>query len=189
MLTCDEALLNISRFLDNDLNARAAGALAEHLCRCAGCRHEYDRGRAVRDALNALPAPQSHEERAAVRERVFARLEQAARLTSARQKPRGAYLAGKSVAATFAAAALVGAACLAPPFFAPASDPLPGAENAIVPIVPLPGPSEMNLLYRLHDAHGERGLAGDDPIARRDTAAEAHAALLAAAQAAVAENL
>ncbi len=188
MLSCDTARPRISRFLDNDLDARAAGALAQHLNGCVACRHEYDNLRAVRAALGILPLPQSRAERDAVRERVFARLERTASLApspAARRASRR--LVWGPAAATLAAAAFLGAAYLVPfRLAAPAN--VAGSLETENTVVPLPAPAEMSLLYRLNDAHGG-GLSGDDSLARRDTTAEAHAALLEATQAALAENL
>lgn len=182
MISCTRAINNLSRFLDGDLDGRAATAVAEHLAVCPACRGAREREQALRAALRGLPVPPGGD---AARERVFSRLHRAVRTGEARSR-RALWIwrpvAWRPAAATLAAAALAALVFLLGP--APISPPSGPALD-----VPLPGPAEMSTLYHLHDAHGGAVLAPDEPILHRDVAAEARAALLRDADDAVAGSL
>ena len=183
MVTCSQTRDNLSRFLDNDLDGRTATALAEHMSRCAGCRNAYEDMGRVRTILRGLTPPVSGD---SVRERVFARLERAAYAKT--EKPRRVWslslpsLAWHPLTVTLAAAAaaagtwyLMPSTVVAPP-------------HAVTLAAALPNDGEITRLDRLHDVQ-TAGLSDEEPIARRDAIAEAHAALLSDADAAVTGSL
>ena len=73
---CEQVREQISAFLDNELNSKDAVAMTHHLENCVPCHHEYERIKAVRTTLRALPLP-APALRESAKEHAFARLEQA----------------------------------------------------------------------------------------------------------------
>ncbi|MEO7717002.1 MAG: zf-HC2 domain-containing protein [Capsulimonas sp.] len=180
MSHCHDTRENLSRLLDNDLSGAEATETAVHLDECMACRHEYDRLRAVRAAMQSLATPED----GGARNRVFGRLESQAHPSStphtsvrAPRRPwpsfhlRPAYAAGLGAAAS---------ACIAFLVFNPGVPPATAT--------PLPSTVEMSQFYALHDAH-LAGLSSAEPVGHRDLAAEGRATLIASADESVGGSL
>lgn len=162
---CDRVGSRLSRYLDNDLSAEAATDVAAHLTGCDTCRREHDDLVAVRTALRALPTPNSD----VVRDRVFTRLERAARVVAAeraeaererRTRFGFAWLRrgpGLGIGGAFATLAIAGVVTSAF-FLHPGSDSKAVNETSGVRAgtpVALPAPGRMETLFQLHDARAE----------------------------------
>lgn len=178
MTACKTIREQLNRFLDNDLDSRIAARLAAHLSVCQACCHEFERLRDVRDGVRALPNAASDRP---AQSRVFDRLEQAARVSPRPVRRAWAISLRRPALASLTAAGMVAAALafsmvtVTPPLPAPTTFSLPPQE-------------EMSRLYQLNDAHGA-ALPGDEPLVRRDLAAEARADLMDAADSAASGTL
>jgi anti-sigma factor RsiW len=179
----------LNSFLDNALAGRDAVDLAAHLETCVACYQEFRKLEAVRDAVRHLPAPSSSD---AVRMRAFQRLENVVhaeeRQPSSTKRNRSSWLSlrgiigwGPALATLTAAAAAAGLV-----FLIPMAGPSPSPDFPST--ISVPGDAEIHALFTLHDAHAIEW-TGDESLARRDAAAQAHGALLGSADASVVGSL
>ncbi|BDI28290.1 hypothetical protein CCAX7_003410 [Capsulimonas corticalis] len=179
MPNCHDTRENLSRLLDNDLDGSEATLTAAHLDECFACRHEYDRLREVRAAMQSLAAPQD----GGARDRVFGLLEARSRQTaqngSALRAPRRAW-PSFTLRPAYALGLGAAAACVGFLVFSPSTPPATAT--------PLPNTMEMSQFYALHDAHLV-GLTSAEPVGHRDLAAEGRATLIASADESVGGSL
>lgn len=189
--SCEKVQGKLNSFLDNALAGRDAINIAAHLESCPACYQEFRGLEAVRDAVRRLPAPSSSD---AVRLRAFQRLENVVHAgesstTNARPHRWSATFLHSITGWSSAMATLMAAAAAAGiVFLVPLSQnrdtPLPSPVSSQV----VPSEAEIHDLFTLHDVHAAEW-TGDDTLARRDAAAQAHGALLGRADAAVTGSL
>ena len=178
----------LGSFLDNELGGLQATRIVTHLQDCAACQRERRRLNELRAALRALPQ-KSEQETEAARGRVMARLERAVlqeRPSSGRFPAGRRWAAARPVAGAFAAAAALAFALLILTRPGGRTPTVMPSSNAIS--VALPDLQEITTLSHLHDAHGAT-TAYDEPVARRDMSAAAHADMLEVAEATVAGSM
>ena len=189
--SCKKVQERLNSFLDNALAGRDAVDIAAHLESCPACYQEFRGIQGVRDAVRHLPAPTSGD---AVRLRAFQRLENVVHTddrSPAKARPNRwseTFLRGitgwSSAMATLTAAAVAAGIVFLVPLSQSAEKPLsPSVSTQVVP-----SEAEIHDLFTLHDVHAVEW-TGDDTLARRDAAAQAHGALLGRADAAVTGSL
>ncbi len=189
--SCTDLQEKFNSFLDNALAGREAVDITSHLETCTACYQEFRKLEAVRNAVRRLPAPASGD---AIRARAFQRLQNvvhAEESQAASARNRLPWLSLRSitgwipaVTTLMAAAAAAGVVFLVP---LSGSDQTPSLASPRTTIG-VPGDTEIRNLFTLHDAHAIEW-TGDEALARRDAAAQAHGVLLGNADAAVAGSL
>ena len=152
---CRDCRVHLGSYLDNDLRGSEATSVAAHLNACDSCQKEHAGLLSVRTALRRLADPKNSD---VVRDRVFVRLERAARLAEAaevQKSQRRTVLHGWRIAVGSLAAAgmvLTGIVTLLPVGTNHGQETngksVPGAAASVA----LPAPAQMTALLEFHDA-------------------------------------